>query len=172
MVLGTWRRGSKIMSVITNDDWIEIMSKMLHPCPCCGWNGELRGEHFRWGSAQVLFYGYYARCTNPECGVHTAFFQYEFEAAFAWNRRTGLAGKAVFHESVTPDPEETFLLIPHCPCCGGVAHIRTPSFGWIGEIGKFSIVCSNFYECGFGTREHGDLLPAVEEWNRRFVNDA
>ncbi|MBR1658132.1 MAG: Lar family restriction alleviation protein [Synergistaceae bacterium] len=60
----------------------------------------------------------------------------------------------------------TKLLKP-CPCCGGAAHVRTPSFGWIGEIGKFSIVCSNSDWCGFGTSEHDELLYAVEEWNRR-----
>ena len=155
------------MSVITNEDLILIMTEMLKPCPCCGSKGELRGEHFRWGNAQALFYGYYMKCTNPECGVYTAFFQHGVEAVCAWNKRAELIEEAVLHESVTPDPEETFLLIPHCPCCGGAAHIRTPSFGWIGEIGKFSIVCSNFDECGFGTREHDELLYAVEEWNRR-----
>ena len=56
-----------------------------------------------------------------------------------------------------------------CPCCGGKAHINTPSFGWIGEVEKFSVSCNN---CNFTTREHDELLYAVEEWNRRVNYDA
>ena len=152
---------------LTESERIMALTELLKPCPCCGGKSEIFASHFRWGSGQALFYGYLARCLNPQCGVETAFFEHGIEAVYAWNRRTNLKEEAVYHESVTPDPKETFFLIPHCPCCGGAAHVRTPSFGWIGEIGKFSIVCSNSDWCGFGTREHDELLYAVEEWNRR-----
>ena len=118
------------------------------------------------GVHKLCFFGYLARCINPECGVHTRFFQYELEAILAWNRRTELKEEAIFMNPFPLTLKKTFLLVPHCPLCGGVAHIRTPSFGWICEVGKFSIICKN-EKCGFTTREHGELLHAVEEWNRR-----
>ena len=149
------------------EEYLEIMTEMLKPCPCCGGKSKIFASDFRWGSAQTLFHGYFARCINPECGVHTGFFEHEIEALLAWNRRTGCKEEAIFHESITPDPEETFLLVPHCPLCGGAVYIRTPSFGWIGEVGKFSIACSDHFNCGFTTRKHDELFHAVEEWNRR-----
>ena len=152
------------MEQISDEYLNAIMTEMLKPCPCCGGRSKIFASDFRWGSGQVLFHGYFAGCVNPECGVYTTFFQYAIQAVCVWNKRTGIKEEAVFHESVTPDPAETFLLVPHCPLCGNKAHIRTPSFGWIGEIGKFSIICSI---CGFGTRKHDELCYAVEEWNRR-----
>ncbi len=149
------------------EETVREMSKYLRRCPCCNSESEIHGDLFLWGSGKHVFYGYEARCKNPECGVQTRFFETPREAIEAWNKRTGLKEEAVFHESVTPDPEETFFLVPHCPCCGGAAHISTPSFGWIGEVGKFSISCSDYSNCGFMTREHDELLYAVEEWNRR-----
>lgn len=144
------------------------MTEELKPCPCCGGESKLITGHF-YREMSELFLGYFVTCMNPECGVHSAYFRTVWDAVVVWNMRTTFTEDAVFHESVTPDPAETFLLVPHCPLCGGKAHIRTPSFGWIGEIGKFSIICSN---CGFGTREHDELLYAVEEWNRRVNYDA
>ena len=143
------------------------MSEALRPCPCCGGESKLIKGHFCREMSE-LFLGYFVNCMNPECGVHTTYFGVAWDAVDVWNMRTHFTEAAIFHESVTPDPEETFLLVPHCPLCGGAAYIRTPSFGWIGEVGKFSVSCNN---CKFMTREHDELLYAVEEWNRRTNNN-